>query len=80
MEIRDTDNNGIIQSVINNIINSLSIKINNKDTNIEKDCFVLISTKGEKKGNVYKVKNIKGKNCFRMEFLKNLKNLMLLLM
>ena len=37
------------------------MKISNKESNIKKGCFVLISTKYEKEGNVYKFKKIKCK-------------------
>ena len=36
------------------------------DNNIIDGCFVLISTKLCKKGNTFKVKNAKGKLCFRI--------------
>ena len=64
--IRDTDDPSIIDSVNNNIIKSLCMKIKKNDNNIIDGCFVLISTKLCKKGNTFKVKNAKGKLCFRI--------------
>ena len=64
--IRDTDDPSIIDSVNNNIIKSLCMKIKKNDNNIIDGCFVLISTKLCKKGNTFKVKNTKGKLGFRI--------------
>ena len=47
------------------MVKSLSRKIN-KSTNINKGCFVLISIKIIKKGNVYKPKNTKGRHLYRI--------------
>ena len=52
--------------VLANIIKSLSSKIKSNEKNIKKGCFVLISTKITKKDNIYIIKNIKGKNYFRI--------------
>ena len=63
--IRDTEDEDIIKTVLNNIIKSLSKK-NEKDNKIIKGCFVLISNKIINKSGVYKEKNVKGKRNFRL--------------
>ena len=52
--------------VLTNIIKSLSSKIKSHENNIKNGCFVLISTKIAKHGNIYKIKYIKGKKYFRI--------------
>ena len=70
--IRDTEDENLIKTVLNNIIKSLSKKLEKGDK-IKKGCFVLISNKISKKGGVYKEKNVKGKkNLDYLEFFKNL--------
>jgi hypothetical protein len=68
--IRDTEDENLIKTVLNNIIKSLSKKLEKGDK-IKKGCFVLISNKISKKGGVYKEKNVKGKKNLE-EFFKNL--------
>jgi hypothetical protein len=63
--IRDTEDENLIKTVLNNIIKSLSKKLEKGDK-IKKGCFVLISNKISKKGGVYKEKNVKGKKKFRL--------------
>ena len=63
--IRHTEDENLIKTVLNNIIKSLSKKIEKGDK-IKKGCFVLISNKISKKGGVYKEKNVKGKKKFRL--------------
>ena len=67
IDLRDTDNQEIIKTVNNNILKSLSKRIKSIDkNNIFKGCFILISTKIIKKGDVYKSKNTKGKHTYRI--------------
>ena len=78
-DIRFTENQEIIKTVNNNIHKSLSKRIKSTDkNNIFKGCFILISTKIMKKGDVYKSKSIKGKHTYYHLFLLNLLILLLL--
>ena len=66
-DIRFTENQEIIKTVNNNILKSLSKRIKTTDkNNIFKGCFILISTKIIKKGDVFKSKNTKGKHTYRI--------------
>ena len=64
-DIRSTEDKDTINMVLANIIKSLSYKIKSNEKNIKKGCFE-VSTKITKKGNIYIIKNIKGKNYFRI--------------
>lgn len=63
--IRDTEDENLIKTALNNIIKSLPKKLEKGDK-IKKGCFVLISNKISKKGGVYKEKNVKGKKKLRL--------------
>ncbi len=65
-DIKSTEDKDTINMVLANIIKSLSSKIKSNEKNIKNGCFVLISTKITKKGNIYIIKNNKGKNYFRI--------------
>ena len=66
IDIRDSHNEDLIKEVLNNIIKSMSVKIKKHDNNITKGCFLLISTKIIKKGEVYKFKVTKGNINYRI--------------
>ena len=71
LDIRDINDKDVINLFITNIIKSLSCKLKQKENNIKKGCFILLSTKISKKGTAYNLKKIKEKNNFNV-YLRNL--------
>ena len=66
VELRHIGNIDVINEVLSNIIKAYSYKIRKSDKNIKEGCYVLLSTKIYKKGNIYKEKNEKGKHLYRI--------------
>lgn len=66
VELRNVLDTDIINKVLSSLIKDYLYKDKNTDKNIKEMCYILLSTKIYKKGNIYKEKNEKGKHIYRI--------------